>query len=277
MIKNRDEWQKAFEKQMDIAEKRNIGFVKKHYQAEYKKGIDAYFALGPTNYDNIFTLEGFTKIYEKLYSNISMRYAKWYARNFDKYITKGVDPNEFEDIWNEKFALLGNTVAAQRVTLVSGTAKKTLINIIAGFMADESFMVLGVVEQGRMLRNAFNRYSLNQATRLVRTEATAAANFGTLQSAETLFPKSQMKKEWIASFDDRTRDAHVEADGTIVNYNDSFLVGGDFMQFPGDPAGSAANVVNCRCSIAPFPDDSASGISGVTDIDFGVAGQQTGF
>ena len=134
-------------------------------------------------------------------------------------------------------------------------------------------MMLGAAKQARILRNTFNRYSTNQATRLVRTEATAAANYATMQSAQTIFPGAQMMKEWVASFDDRTRDAHAEAGASQpIPYDESFLVGGEFMQYPGDPAGSAANVVNCRCSVAPFPAQNAEGIADIEDIAFGLGG-----
>ena len=35
--KTKDDWQKAFEKQMDIAEKPNIAKVKRYYKKEYNK------------------------------------------------------------------------------------------------------------------------------------------------------------------------------------------------------------------------------------------------
>ena len=39
----------------------------------------------------------------------------------------------------------------------------------------------------------------------------------------------------------------------------------------GDPAGSAANVVNCRCAIAPFPKAEAQTITPLTGFDFGLS------
>ncbi len=275
MIKNRNAWQKAFEKQMDIAERQNIKIVKRYYKKEYEKGIQSFLSMSATNYENTFIPNELVKIYRDLYASVGLRFANWYARSFDKYIRKGINPKQFESFWAEKFAFLGMSIGAKRVTLVSGTAKKTLIKILTGFMSDENFMSIGADQQARILKNTFNRYSLNQATRLVRTEATAAANFATMQSAQSIFPGSQMKKEWIASFDDRTRDAHAEADGSIVNHNDAFLVGGDFMQYPGDPAGSSANVINCRCSVAPFPAEDAQTIADIDNIGFGLANQPT--
>lgn len=107
---------------------------------------------------------------------------------------------------------------------------------------------------------------------MVRTEATAAANFATTQAAQTIFPPEQMQKEWIASFDDRTRDTHSEADGQIVMANNTFLVGGQQMMFPGDPAGGAAECINCRCSVAYIPIEGAQTIDDISTIGLGVAG-----
>ena len=167
MIKNKDDWQRAFERQMDIAERKTIPAVKRYYKSEYKKATKSFVAMNPSNYNNVFLAEGMTKIYRDLYVKIGMQFANWYARNFDKYISKGINPRQYQSFWQEKFAYLGMSIGAQRVTLVSGTAKKTLMNVFDKFITDPEFMSLGAREQGRILNNVFNRYSTNQATRLV--------------------------------------------------------------------------------------------------------------
>lgn len=269
---DRDKWQSSFERQLDIAEKKQISIVKRYYKKEYNKGIESFIADGQTNFQLLFDDKDLLKIYRDLYTDIGMRFAKWYVNNFQKFITKAVDTSAFDDIWRDTFGAYGSAVGAQRVTLVSGTAKKTLIDITQRLMRDPEFMTLGAVERGRILRNQFNRYSQYQSERLVRTEATAAANFATTQAAQTIFPPEQMQKEWIASFDDRTRDTHSEADGQIVMANNTFLVGGQQMMFPGDPAGGAAEVINCRCSVAYIPIEGAQTIDDISTIGLGVAG-----
>jgi hypothetical protein len=62
------------------------------------------------------------------------------------------------------------------------------------------------------------------------------------------------KKAWITSGDEVVRKLHVEAgrlyaDG--IDVKDAFWVGGDKLLHPGDPHGSAANVINCRCVAVP--------------------------
>ena len=276
---NKQKWQTDFERQLDIAEKPQLSKVRRFYKSEYNKGINSFIAEGQTNFELLFAESDFLKIYRDLYSDIGLRFAKWYARNFDKYLTKGVNPNEFVDQWQNSFASLGSAVGAQRVTLVSGTAKKTLIDLTQKLLRDPEFMVLGTIEKGRILRNQFNKYSAYQSRRLVQTEATNAANFATMESATTIFPGAQMMKEWIASFDDRTRSTHAEAGASEpIPYNDAFMVGGSLLMYPGDPSGPAAEVVNCRCSVAPFPKQGAQTVGELSGFNFGLAGaESTGF
>jgi hypothetical protein len=269
---DKEKWQRAFENELDKAERRQLSKVKRYYKTEYQKGIESFVSEGQTNFQLLFSETDLSKIYRDLYVDIGLQFAKWYARSFDKYITKGIESDPFIDQWINSFGAYGSAVAAQRVVLVSGTGKDTLIKITQRLMSDPEFMTLGNTEKARILNNQFSNYSRYQSERLVRTEATAAANFATLESATTIFPGAQMMKEWIASFDDRTRSTHAEAGASDpVPYNDPFMVGGSFMMYPGDPSGPAAEVVNCRCSIAPFPKEGAQTVGEINDIGIGVA------
>lgn len=63
------------------------------------------------------------------------------------------------------------------------------------------------------------------------------------------------KKRWLATLDERTRPAHQAADGQEVPRDGKFTVGGMKMEYPGDPAGGAANTVHCRCDMTYITDD----------------------
>ena len=52
-------------------------------------------------------------------------------------------------------------------------------------------------------------------------------------------------KQWDATLDGRTRDSHRRVDGEIRELDEKFSNG---LMFPGDPSGSAAEVINCRCT-----------------------------
>jgi hypothetical protein len=77
----------------------------------------------------------------------------------------------------------------------------------------------------------------------------------TLQRFETGYgiEPGVMRKQWQATGDDRTRHTHHEADGQTVAFSAPFAVGGTSLAFPGDPTGTASEVINCRCTtIAVF-------------------------
>ena len=88
---------------------------------------------------------------------------------------------------------------------------------------------------------------------IARTETHGAANHGADASARET--GLQLKKEWIAAEDERTRDQHRDVDGDIVGMDDTFTVGGESLRYPGDPMGSAENTINCRCAVGYVVDD----------------------
>jgi len=85
------------------------------------------------------------------------------------------------------------------------------------------------------------------AVRNARTAVTCAQNkarFDSYERAEELGIK--MKKVWIATLDDRTRESHAELDGEEVDINEKFSNG---LMFPADPDPDVdpSQTYNCRC------------------------------
>ena len=61
-------------------------------------------------------------------------------------------------------------------------------------------------------------------------------------------------REWLSTYDNRTRPDHVEANGQIALWGQKFNIGGYEMDYPGDMSAPAEQVCNCRCTIIPiFP------------------------
>lgn len=65
----------------------------------------------------------------------------------------------------------------------------------------------------------------------------------------TTLSNYKVKKTWMAVLDDRTRPAHAEADGQIVNYDEPFIVDGEELMYPRDDSLGASddNIFGCRC------------------------------
>ena len=103
----------------------------------------------------------------------------------------------------------------------------------------------------KKISDDFLPISRTRAALIARTEthnAASTASNAYFLDAESYYGLT-MKKVWTATRDARTREAHLLADGQERDMNEPFRVGGALMQYAGDSAGGAANVVNCRCVI----------------------------
>ena len=85
------------------------------------------------------------------------------------------------------------------------------------------------------------------AIRNARTATTGAENAGRLDSMNRAIGLGvHLKKLWLATRDQRTRDSHVLLDGELREVDEKFSNG---CMYPGDPDGSPAEVYNCRCAM----------------------------
>lgn len=138
-------------------------------------------------------------------------------------------------------------VIASKVTQINRTTESQIRSIIRGGL-DEG---LGVDKIGKRIRETAAPMSALRAHIIARTETHTAANFGAQTAAE--LTGLDMKREWVSASDERTRDTseadHRDADGQVVGMKEPFVVSGEKLMFPGDPSGSASNIINCRCSV----------------------------
>jgi SPP1 gp7 family putative phage head morphogenesis protein len=88
-------------------------------------------------------------------------------------------------------------------------------------------------------------YSEFRSDTIARTETLMAYNHGDNETARHLAEYGPVEKEWLATTDSRTRESHIEANGQVVKFDEDFLVGGNYMPFPGQ--GPPEETINCRC------------------------------
>lgn len=94
-----------------------------------------------------------------------------------------------------------------------------------------------------------------RAELIARTESCTTINAGSYALYQT---ENVQRKVWIATLDDRTRDAHLLMDGVVVPMNEKFEVPatsqseGALMDHPADATAPVGQVANCRCSFSPF-------------------------
>jgi hypothetical protein len=265
-------WQTSVERERGKMERQYIAKLRKWYNAEYAKGVQQFVDEGRIIVQGLFPVAFLSKFYEEYYEDTGLHFANWYFKNYKKFVKKQ-SADQYQNQWRTSFASYGAAVAKTNVTLVQGTALKTLIALTTKLSRDPEFQALGAAEQARILRRQFDGYSQYQAERFIRTETTAISNKAILESATTIFPKDQLQKEWSTSLDGRERASHRAADGQTVPYDQPFIVQGEELMEPGDRRGSASNVVNCRCVPIPVPIEDAVAVEGLENIGVQLAGE----
>ncbi len=102
----------------------------------------------------------------------------------------------------------------------------------------------GIKAMGDRIRSKFNGISRGRAETIAMTETGAA--YGVAREEAQKQAGIQFKK-WLTSGLSNVRSAHSHANGQVVAIDEPFYVGGEYLNFPGDPSGSPGNVINCHC------------------------------
>lgn len=137
-----------------------------------------------------------------------------------------------------------------RANQLAGQVTSSTYAAIQSALADGVGQGLSIDDLAANVQQVFDVASSSRARTIARTEVISASNGSASLAAAQLPPDVVAGAEWISTADDRTRDDHVDADGQVVPVGTPFTVGGEQLAYPGDPSGSADNVINCRCTVA---------------------------
>lgn len=160
----------------------------------------------------------------------------------------------YERIYEEYLREFGGA----SISAITATTRSQIIRLIdtglrEGQSVDE--IAAGISEAAPALAGV-------RAAIIARTETHSASMYASLQSAKrSTIP---LDKEWVSVEDGRTRDSG-EGDGVVDGFNHRIMNGVtvgidepfevptkfgtiERLMFPGDPNGSAGNIINCRCA-----------------------------
>lgn len=122
-----------------------------------------------------------------------------------------------------------------------GGSEVALINGAIPQLIEEGGTIAEI--QARIRELIMEERYLGQATTIARTTANAAYN----NARATFFSlKNVSRHKWINAGDANVRDSHSQEGGNEVATGQQFPV--TLLLFPHDPSGSAAEVINCRCT-----------------------------
>jgi len=161
----------------------------------------------------------------------------------------------YRQVWEQFIATYG----ALRVVQISNATRDQINRIIEAGMRDG----LGVDPIARQIRQRLPTFSALRSAVIARTETHSAGMYASTRVAQAA--QIPLMKQWASVEDGRTRDFGEGGDGIVDAFNhrvmdeqtvpleEPYLVPGKFgveerLMYPGDPQGSAGNVINCRCS-----------------------------
>lgn len=143
-------------------------------------------------------------------------------------------------------------VLAQAGSQVTGIAATTQLNVMRVIRkAHEEGLT--IPDTAKAIRAGMKQASAARATLIARTEIVGAVNGGSLAAVQIVSDATGAKytKVWLTSPGAQypRHEDYDGLDGQTVDLDGSFDVGGDALEFPGDPSGSAEEVCNCRCTM----------------------------
>lgn len=140
--------------------------------------------------------------------------------------------------WNEAIRRYVRERVGEKVTGIFATTKAWLkVQVRVALEEGTTFDSLSSA-----IRSLGPEYSKRRAYTISRTEVIGASNYGS-QVAASVSGVTQTKT-WVSSRDSRVRSKHQTMDGERRPINQPYSNG---LMFPGDPQGSASQVIQCRC------------------------------
>ncbi|MGA1739110.1 MAG: phage minor head protein [Candidatus Nanopelagicaceae bacterium] len=249
---NRIEYWKAFDRRRQSFETK---FTRVIYRAVKEMLAGLEDATNANELQKPLKTKPLEDAYVDLYTEVGDRFARntYAGLKRMEYTETKQEPS-----WIQQMILFVQIQANPRIVRVTDTVQKAINKIVMdglenGLSIEEiKELILGV--PGLPPLNGTLPY---RARRIARTEIISASNFGSLQGA--ISTNLEFKKQWLSTPDARTRDLpddsfdHRAANGQTVGKYEMFRIERkegepEELEFPGDPRGSAGNVIQCRCT-----------------------------
>ena len=157
-----------------------------------------------------------------------------------------------DDVWIGALRRYAKNRAAENVTIVSGTLKRSLVRLVREVMEEEA--ALGIEKLTRYIyreyKDTLERW---QCRRIAQTEAMIGMAEASEEAARSL--DVGYLKQWCISGLGNTRDSHLVMDGVTVDMDEPFQLEGGLLMYPHDTSmgADASEIINCACDIYRIP------------------------
>lgn len=248
------DWQKI----QSLYERKTYRIVQRHISVILKgipynnASINTYEYLIEAN----ITEEQIQKMFVEIYNTIGLNYANRINKEIEKLKKANI---LFNEVLLREILLFLSNEGGVKITSVRDTLVADVIKSIKDSLG-ENATVIDVQNAIYKIVSRSQTYYKWQSLRIARTETTSASNFSAIKTAEA--SDLLMQKEWISVQDNRTRITpfdHLDMNHVKQDLEKPFFVGGQEIQYPGDPKASPGNTINCRCTVAFIPKRDSDG------------------
>jgi 2'-5' RNA ligase len=135
---------------------------------------------------------------------------------------------------------------------ITGIADTTQANVMRA-VGSAYQSGLTIPDTAKLITQVMHEAAGPRSVMIARTEMTSAVNGASLAAAQLIGEQTgaKMTKTWLtapgAQFP--RHEDYDDLDGQTVGQDETFTVGEDELQYPGDPDGSPEEVINCRCAM----------------------------
>lgn len=178
---------------------------------------------------------------QKIFSKLELRRI---AKQSGIVLTSS-EKNNLTNILNQK--------ASIRATQQSGFIVQTMQEQLTGTVNAQRDSIMGAIKSWLTeTKKRIESSIVNTETQSVAEEAKRDTVLYVASQVPSARDIISVDVKWVDVGDNKVRLAHQEANGQVRPIGDSFLVGGEWLRYPGDSKGSPENIINCRCSLLTF-------------------------
>jgi len=252
----RDSLWYSFYDRVKAKEKGFIPLLENYLESQTRRAIERIKELGTVRMaaraTELLDVKDEAKRYHKLTEEI---YLKHFAHGFRAGIsaTKGLlyeyqEKGVLDEMTDEEAEKLAHLIFDSGTKISRTTLERIKEKIIR---ADQENWTVEQLTQA--IWESEGIFAPWRARMIARTESAKIENWAQLEGyKETEFVDG---KGWLSARIKTSRDEHIEAanryEDNPIRLEEKFLVGGEELEYPGDPSGSPGNVINCLCSIFP--------------------------
>lgn len=204
--------------------------------------------------DSMVMINGLAPIIQNIYRTVGLYYAN---KTMREIIASAKRPEAkagfgFDAAWIAEILEYFQLYLLNKAVLpITTSVRNTILEILTKGVQEG----WGIDRMAFEIRNS--QMPVWRARAIARTEILKAQLEG--QKIGARDSEWETVKTWISAHDSRTRHSHRDVDATklpdaerfkVPIYRGELIIGYDNMLGPGDPAATAGNVINCRCTLS---------------------------